>query len=256
MTIGVCCGPDLSQTFATAGFDYIELNAQRHLMPQASDAEFAPMRDALVSSTLPCRAANCFLPAALKVTGPAVDRKALDAYAATACRRAHEAGLSVIVFGSGGARHIPDGFPRESAWQQLLEFSRVAGDHAARYHITIAVEPLNRRESNVFSSVAETAAFVRELNHPAVRLLVDAYHWHANGESPDDIIAAAPLIVHAHIATYEQRLFPGDEPCDFAPFFSALKQGGYTGSVSIEAKWDGTPESAARAASLLRQLVL
>lgn len=256
MTLGVCCGPDLSHTFATAGFDYIEVNAQRHLMPQASDAEFAPMREALASSVLPCRAANAFLPAALKVTGPAVDRAALDAYAATACRRAHDAGLAVIVFGSGGARQIPDGFPRESAWQQLLDFARIAGDHAAHHHITIAVEPLRRQECNVLATVAESAAFVRQLNHPAVRLLVDAFHWHANGESPDDIVAAAPLIVHTHVATYAQRLFPGDEPCDFAPFFSALKQGGYAGSISIEAKWDGSPESAARAAALLRQLAL
>lgn len=255
MTIGVCCSPDQSSAFAAAGFDYIEINVQSHLKPHSSDDDFAPMRAQLAASPLPCRCANCFLPASLKVTGPHIDHTALSQYVDTACRRAHDAGLSVIVFGSGGARHIPDQFPRDTAWQQLLRFACMAGDFAARYGVIIAVEPLSRRECNVFASVAETAAFVRQVAHPAVRLLVDAYHWHANGEPVDDIVAAAPLIFHSHIATYANRLFPGDEPCDFSPFFSALQRGGYHASVSIEAQWDGSPDSAARAAALLRSYV-
>jgi len=211
------------------------------------------MRAQLAAASLPCRSANCFLPASLKVTGPYVDHDALAAYVATACRRAHDAGLSLIVFGSGSARQIPDGFPRDTAWQQLLDFARMAGDQAALHHLTIAVELLNRRECHVFSSLAETAAFVRETAHPALRLLVDAFHCDANGEPVDDIIAAAPLIAHTHIATYAHWLFPGDEPCDFSAFFSALKRARYSGPVSIEAKWNGTPQSAARAARLLRR---
>lgn len=253
MMLGVCCGPEISGVFADAGFDYIEVHVQRHLMPHAPDAEFAPVRQAILSSALPCRTANCFLPATLHVTGPAVDLSALQAYVATACRRASEVGLALIVFGSGRSRSVPDGFPRSIAMQQLRNFTHMAGECAAQHGLLIAVEPLSARDTNLLNTVAEAAAFVRDLAHPAVRLLVDAFHWHANAESPDDIVAAAPLLAHAHIATFDQRLFPGDEPSDFSPFFAALRRAGYSRTLSVEAKWDGKPESAARTASLLRQ---
>jgi hypothetical protein len=41
--------------------------------------------------------------------------------------------------------------------------------------VTIAVEPLNRRETNVWNATRECADYVRQVNHPHVRLLVDAY---------------------------------------------------------------------------------
>ena len=95
---------------AEFGYDYFEWTVGGLLKPLEGEDAFAAALAAVRAAPLPCPAVNCFLPAELKVTGPAVDPAALDRYVTTACRRAETAGVRVIVFGSGAARRVPDGF--------------------------------------------------------------------------------------------------------------------------------------------------
>jgi sugar phosphate isomerase/epimerase len=253
MIYGVCAEPENAATLAEAGFEFVELHVQRHLRPEADEAAFLPQLEQIQAAALPCAAANCFIPGHLKITGPQVDFDGLARYVEAACERARRAGIETIVFGSGGARAIPECFDRRQAWGQLLDFGRMLGPVAERYGITIAVEPLNRGESNVLNSVDEGARYVREVDRASVMLLVDGYHWALERESVEDIVAAGPLLCHAHIATYRTRLSPGAEPCDFRPFFQALKDGGYDGRIAIEGKWDDMPGQAAEALAQLKR---
>ena len=237
MKFGVCTDPKMAGALAAAGFDFIELHVQNHLKTLDSEEAFVPELARLRTSALPCLAANCFLPGHLKVTGPEVNMDALAAYVDLACGRARRAGIETIVFGSGGARRIPDGFDRETAWKQLVEFGQMLGPVAQKHGVLIVVEPLNLRECNVLNAVGESAEYVRQVNHPYVRLLVDAYHWALDHDSYDDLVASLPLIRHAHISTYASRMAPGMEDCDFSTFFQALKKGGYDGPLSIESRW-------------------
>lgn len=252
MRYGVCTDPVNAPALAQAGFDFIELHVQNHLKTMQDESAFAPELIRLGASALPCEAANCFLPADLKVTGPQADMDALAAYVELACSRAARAGIQTIVFGSGGARRIPDGFSRDEAWQQLVAFGRMLGPVAQKHGVLIVVEPLNRRECNVLNGVGECAEYVRQVNHPAVRLLVDAYHWALDNDSYDDLVESMPLIAHAHIATYASRKAPGLEACDFGPFFDALKKGGYDGRLSIEGGWGDMATEASQALRVLR----
>jgi sugar phosphate isomerase/epimerase len=211
------------------------------------------MLTSIRQAAVPAIAANSFVPGELKITGPAVDLNALEAYASTAFERAARAGLQTIVFGSGGARRIPDGFDREAAWQQLVRFGECIGPLAAARRVTVVVEPLNRRECNVLNLIGECARYVREVDHPNVQLLVDAYHWAVEGDSEEDLVAALPIIRHAHIATYASRMAPGLEPCDFGPFFRALARGGYDGPISIEGRWSALEDDAAQALATLEE---
>ncbi|OPZ25815.1 MAG: hydroxypyruvate isomerase [Lentisphaerae bacterium ADurb.BinA184] len=253
MQFGVCTGPESAAALKAAGFDYIEVNVQAHLKPESPEPDVAPVLAALKASPLPCAAANCFLPAHLKVTGPEVKLPALEAYVRTACRRARAVGMQTIVFGSGGARRIPDGFPRDRAWAQLVAFGRLAAPIAAAHGVTIVVEPLNRAECNVLTTVAESANLVREVDHPGLRLLVDAFHWGRDNDGWADLAAAGPLLRHAHIATYTTRRAPGLEPCDFGPFFQALARGGYDGRISVEGAWQDMASDAPAVLAELRR---
>jgi len=120
----------------------------------------------------------------------------------------------------------------------------VVAPAAQRHGVTMVVEPLNRSECNVLNTVAEAAAFVREVAHPSVRLLVDAFHWRRENETASAIVEAGDLIRHVHIATAKNRLAPGLEPQDFGPFFGALRQIGYDGRVSVEARFNNLAEEA------------
>ncbi len=50
-------------------------------------------------------------------------------------------GIGIIVFGSGGARRIPEGFDRQRAHGQLVAFCRMVGPIAREHGVIIAVEP-------------------------------------------------------------------------------------------------------------------
>ncbi|MBN1246692.1 MAG: sugar phosphate isomerase/epimerase [Anaerolineae bacterium] len=257
MNYGVCADPKYGPVLAEAGFDFIELHVQNNLKTEQPEEAFVAELARIQASPLMPLAANCFVPGHLKITGPAVNWDALAAYAAEAFERAQMAGIRSIVFGSGGARAIPDGFDRDEAWQQLVRFGKLIGPLAQARGVTVVVEPLNVTQGacNVLTSVGESGRYVRDVNHPNVRLLVDAYHWGLDGDSYDDIVEMGPLLHHVHIATVANRMPPGFEPCDFTAFFSALKEARYDGPISIEAAWEDLERDAVAAHEHLVGLV-
>lgn len=256
MKLGVCADPNVAPVLAEAGFEFLELHVQNHLKTTVEDeAAFLPELARIQASPVPCVAANCFLPGNLKVTGPDVNRNDLAAYAAVVFERAGQAGIDTIVFGSGGARRIPDDFERDIAWQQLVEFGKLIGPLAQRHNVMVVVEPLNQRECNVLTGVAESGRYVEDVDHPNVRLLVDAYHWLKDDNDYDAIVTYGPLLRHVHIATVATRRAPGVEDCDFTDFFRALKESGYDGRISIESGWTDMAAEASLAFTTLQRLV-
>jgi sugar phosphate isomerase/epimerase len=251
MLLGICGGPEIAPVVKAGGYDYLEINVSSHLIGEAPDDDFAPILKQIRTCGLPCLAANVFVPGHLKITGPEVDFPRLTRYIQTVMVRAEQVGLQAIVFGSGGARKIPDGFERAQATEQLIAFGRMVAPLAAQHGVNIAVEPLNRGETNVLNSVAEGLQYVKDVNHPAFRLLVDAYHWAKENEPTSDIVSAGPWLEHAHIATYAKRQTPGAETCDFAPFFQALKDAGYDKRLSIEGGWADMAAQAGPAREIL-----
>jgi sugar phosphate isomerase/epimerase len=148
---------------------------------------------------------------------------------------------------------VPEGFSRVVAIDQLIEFGSMCADVAARYGITIAVEPLNTRECNILNTVDECGQYVARVAHPNLMLLVDAYHWSVNDNDTESLERYAAFLTHVHVATYSSRLPPGAEPCDFDGFFGALKESGYRGAVTVEAHWDNFDAQALAAVDTLRR---
>lgn len=236
MMFGVCGDPGIASIAADAGYDFAEWTVESVLKPRESDDVFEAALAGAREAPLSYPVLNVFVPGDLKITGPDADLAKLRDFVTTAMRRAQAAGVEVIVFGSGGARRVPDGFDRSVAHGQLVVFCSMAAPLAADHGVTIAVEPLNLSECNVLNTVAECGELVKEVSHPGVRLLVDAYHLMRDSDSYDDIVKYGDLLAHAHIATVPNRFAPGAEPCDFGEFFTALGKAGYRGRVSIEAK--------------------
>jgi len=237
MQWGVCGGPDMAAVAAKAGYDYVETTVAGLLKPREDEAAFQEALAGFRAVGLPCPAVNCFIPGDLSITGPEVDMQALTDYVTITCQRARAAGLEIIVFGSGGARRIPEDFDRAAAGEQLIAFGKMVGPIASEAGITIAVEPLNVTECNVLVAVGESADYVHQVDHPAVRLLVDGYHWAKDADSAEDIVESGPLLVHTHVATKANRLAPGAEPDDdLAGFFTSLRQSGYDSRCSVEGR--------------------
>jgi len=236
MKFGVCGDTNLAAIASRESYDYMEWSVPSLLKPSEPDSAFEESLRAIESVNMRYPVCNGFVPGDLKITGPDVDISALQEYVTIAMRRAERAKVEVIVFGSGGARRIPDGFDPKVANKQLVAFCRMVAPLAYNHGVTIVVEPLNKTECNVLTTVAECAKLVNEVEHPRVRLLVDAYHLMHDNDSYEDIVTYGNLLAHAHIATVPNRLTPGAEPCDFSQFFSALAKANYTGRISVEAR--------------------
>jgi sugar phosphate isomerase/epimerase len=233
---------------------FVERTVGDLLKPREDPASFAVALEETRAAGLPCPVLNVFVPGDLKITGENADPAALKQYVTTAFERAQEAGVRVIVFGSGAARRIPDGFDRDRAHGQIVEFLRMLAPIAARHGVTVAIEPLCRRECNVLNTVRECGEMVREVNHPAVRLLVDSYHLLIDRDSIEDIVRYGDLLAHVHVATVPNRFAPGLEECDLQPFFDALAKAGYTGRVSIEGRIPDPPNDLPKALSVMKEL--
>lgn len=239
MKIGLCTSPENAALTRDAGFDYLEGNVQSLLIAEQPDDVFAGHLKAIQQSALPVIGANCFLPGALKCAGSEVDEDRLVRYAETAFRRAREAGIGFIVFGSGGARHIPEGFSHDRAVAQMLSLLRRITPLAEKHGVSIVVEPLNRTECNFINSLAEGVALIAEIDHPRLRLLADIYHMLMESEAAGEIVRHGRWIQHVHVAELEGRFAPGTSRQDFGPYLRALKEIDYRGAISYECGWKG-----------------
>jgi sugar phosphate isomerase/epimerase len=158
-------------------------------------------------------------------------------YVFTALRRAREIGGSVIVFGSGGPRNVPEGFDRAEAAEQIRGFLRICAEATEETGITIAIEPLNQGECNIINTVGEAVTeYAAVLNHPGIQVLADTYHMELENEPISVIRDHAPLIAHVHTAD-TKRVAPGGGVYDHVALFRLLHEIGYTERLSVEASF-------------------
>lgn len=245
-------GAEIAERLASLGFDYLELSLRDlAALPEAARAALAGR---LRRAGIACEACNNFFPPEIRLTGSAADLAAALRYAEQALAAAAQLGATIVVFGSSGARNVPAGFPSAEAWVQLRTLLLGLGPIAARHGITLAIEPLNRGESNIINSVAEGWRLMREVGHPQVRLLADAYHLRQENERPAILTEAARDLVHVHVAQGAGRLFPTGDDAALRDFFDHLRAAGYGGRCSVEALTQDFAADARRALATCRSL--
>lgn len=255
-TFGICVAPEDAAPVRAAGWDFIEVNVQSVFQGRITDDNAWTGRNRLAAAGLPAPVANVLVPGDLKIVGPTANLDALRAYLQVVLRRATACGTHTLVFGSGVARNIPEGFDHDRARTQILEFARMSAEIAQPHGVTLVCEPLNRGECNVINSVAEAMEYVRAVDHPNFQCLVDSYHFWLEAEPLSNLSKAMPWIRHVHVADRDGRVAPGQSgrpESDYRAFFATLKSGGYDGRISVEAgKFLDTPGSYTTVLSYLR----
>ena len=232
--VGYCTQLRNLEAAKAAGFDYVEVGATE--IAALSDADF----DAAAARNQGARHLRRPLPicscrATLKVTGPQIDTEAQMAHVRKALSRLQKLGTEIVVFGSGGARRVPDGFAKEEAFKQLVDFGRRAATEARTHGITITIEPLRKQETNIINSAAEGLELVKAINHPNFQLMIDFYHLASEQEDPAIVIKGKDHLRHLHVANPTGRVFPQKwEEFDYGPFFANLKAIGYDKRISME----------------------
>lgn len=254
--IGYCVGLAGLEQAKAVGFDFVELGTTEITALSDADFEAAVVRAKAIG--IPTPNANLFLPASLKLTGPqpaSVDEQMT--YVRKAFDRLQRLGVTILCFGSGGARRVPDGFPKGRAFAQLVAFGKRIAPEAQAKGITVVIEPLRRQETNIINTAAEGLELVRAVDHPNFQLLIDFYHLASAQEDPAIVVKAGVHLRHLHTANPNGRVFPLDSnEFDYAPFFAKLREVGYTGRISVEASTKDLAAEAPRSIMLLRRAFL
>jgi sugar phosphate isomerase/epimerase len=155
---------------------------------------------------------------------------------ANVLRRAGKAGCTTIVFGSGGARNVPEGWDKAKATDQIVEFGKMIAPMAQGNGVTIVLEHLNVTECNIVTTFAEELAIMKRVAHPNFQCLLDTYHLWMDHLALSDLEPLLPYIRHVHLADREGRVAPGESgKSDYRPVFAMLKKAGYNGCLSVEA---------------------
>jgi D-psicose/D-tagatose/L-ribulose 3-epimerase len=174
------------------------------------------------------------------IRAAAVDRldKALDCGAAFGCEILCGPIHSAIGVFSGHG-------PTEDEFKAGVETLSKGAEKAKARGIRLGVEYLNRFENYFLTTAADTARFVRAVNHPSLKMMYDSFH--ANIEEKDQakaIASCAAETIHVHVSENDRGI-PGTGQVHWDSFWSGLKASGFNGYVTIEAFGRALPDLAA-----------
>jgi D-psicose/D-tagatose/L-ribulose 3-epimerase len=236
-----------------AGFEYVELALQDVL--SLDETAFAALQGRLQDLGIPARVGYNLVPNDLLITGPHADTGRQNTHLKQALSRVGALGLTYVVLGSGKARTVPEGFAREKAYDQLVDFSRRLADEARPHGVDVLVQPLRATDTNLVNTVPEAAELVDRVARPNFHMIVDYSFLILGKEDPAAVRSAGARVKHVWMANPNGRGYPmRAEEADYAAFFQALKAAGYRGGTSVHARTDDFPGDAPRAIALLRTL--
>lgn len=256
MKFGVCVGTDIEKMkyIKALGYDYAEGHCQEIARKDRA------YLDEMKATGLPVVAANCFI--GLRVVGEEKNYAEIDAYLEKLFDNASYLGLRYLVFGSSGARRIPEGMSLEEGRAEIVEFLKYhVLPLAEKYNIVIAIEPLRPEECNAINTVADGVEVAKAVNSPYVKVLADVAHMFVQNESMDSLLEYKGFVVHAHTsnpdpdpAIDKKRIYPGKgDKFSQASFVNSLKAIGVE-HCSIEADVIDFEADAEKAYDVLKEL--
>jgi len=237
-SIGIIVEAEKDSIVYASGYRYVEESIGRSFSPTTLNwSQFQQRLKLLKQTRTTVYACNLFVPGKLKLVGPDHNPKAVLDYVDTVMNRCRIAGVKVVVLGSGEARKVPPGFDSVLARKQFVDVVGKMALLAEKQGIIIAMENLNRSETNFGNSVLDVLAIAKEINRPGFKVTADIYHMLREDESAKSIKAAGSWLVHCHIAEEMERAYPGKNAEDFYAYFAALRDIGFTGKIMMESGW-------------------
>lgn len=120
---------------------------------------------------------------------------------------------------------------RERSIQQMQKLADMAADHG----ITLNMESLNRFEGYMINTAAECIDYVKAVDRPNVKVMLDSFHMNIEEDSLSKAIQASRgLLGHFHVGEPNRRCPAPGGRIDWAAIGTALNEIGYDGYVVLE----------------------
>lgn len=123
---------------------------------------------------------------------------------------------------------------RQVEWERAVNNVRKVCQLASATGLEIALEPLNRFESDLINTCEDVVRLIDDVNHPAAKILLDGFHMNIEERSIEHaILTAGEKLIHVQVSE-NYRGTPGTGQTNWNAFKNGLERIGYNGVVSIE----------------------
>ena len=229
---------ELFPKIAKMGFDMVEIAVED---PEAIDIEI--VKAALQQYNLEATVCGAF--------GPGRDLTHEDSSIHENCLSYIESCLDICVeldcgfFGGpmysavGKARMVsPE--QRQKEWNLAVKNLKKVCEMAASRGLQIALEPLNRFESDMINTVDDVVRLIKDIDHPASKIMLDGFHMGIEERDIETaILTAGDQLIHLQVAE-NYRGTPGTGQTCWDAYKRGLEAINYKGAVTIESF---TPEN-------------
>lgn len=217
---------------ASLGFSAVELPLEDPALLEARRiAALAKDHDLKVS------ACGVFGPGRDLTNADARVREATQDYIKTSLDFAAEVGAPMLcgpLYAEVGKRRQLPEAERRAEWQLAVEGVRQACEAAAARGLRIAIEPLNRFETDLVHTAADAVRMANDVDHPAVGVMIDSFHMTIEEDNLEQaVLAAGQHLIHVQVSE-NQRGIPGTGLTDWASLARGLRSIDYRGMVVIE----------------------
>lgn len=224
------------KTSAELGYDAVELTAALHLPVESTKERRKEVLGWIKEAGIECSALHYIFDGTIRLlsTNPEMMKKSVD-YMKKVIDVAYDMESPTVIVGSGGkTRSFEPDWDREAGIQCMADVIRQSGEYAKEKGVTLAIEAINRYETNFLNTLEEAVNFVNLVDHPNVRTMADTYHLNIEEVNPAETIRKyGHTLANLHLAD-SNRQAPGDGHFDFASVAEALRETGFHGYCSFE----------------------
>jgi len=123
---------------------------------------------------------------------------------------------------------------KEAQWARGVESSREMGHVAQELGIDMCMEVVNRFETLILNTAEEGVKFVKEVDVPSVKLLLDTFHMNIEEDDMCEAFrTAGKYLGQIHVGEANRKL-PGMGRLPWAEMGKTLRDMGYNGNVVME----------------------
>ena len=133
----------------------------------------------------------------------------------------------------GKARLLPPE-QRKAEWNLAVKNLRKVCEMAATKQLYIALEPLNRFESDLVNTTSDVVRLINDIDHPAAKIMLDGFHMNIEEADIENAIRqAGDNLLHMQVSE-NFRGTPGTGQSNWGAYAKGLEAINYNGIVSIE----------------------
>lgn len=129
---------------------------------------------------------------------------------------------------------------RKTEWNRAVTNLRIVCKMAEERGLKIALEPLNRFESDLVNTAEDVLRLVNDIDHPAAKIMLDGFHMNIEEKDVEQaIITAGDKLIHLQVSE-NYRGTPGTGQTNWSAYKKGLERIKYSGTITIESF---TPEN-------------